>query len=360
MAEEQDDASKTEDPTSKRLGDARGKGHVPVSTEVKHWFMLLGTAFVLATMSGGMADQFVRTVKPFFELAHQIPLDRGGISSALTRAVTDAALMLALPLLVLVIAGISASYLQNGWIWSTTPLAWSLKKLNPINGWKRIFSVAGLVEFLKSIVKVSILGCLLTVILWPRLRKPDAFTDMPVEALLWEVLDISLWILYAVIGAQTVIAAADYFYQKWKYMKEMRMTKQEVKDEWKQAEGSPEVKSKLRSLRMERARRRMMAAVPTADVVITNPTHYAVALKYDPAAMAAPKLVAKGTDLVAKRIRELATENDVPVVENPPVARALYATVEIEQEIPPEQYRAVAEIISFVFKLKRKTVNSGR
>jgi len=360
VAEEQDDASKTEDPTGKRLGDARGKGHVPVSAEVKHWFMLLGTAFVLATMSEGMADKFVRAVKPFFEFAHQIPVDRGGISSTLTQVAADTALMLALPLLVLAIAGVAASYLQNGWMWTTAPLAWSLSKLNPINGWKRIFSVSGLIEFLKSLVKVSILGGLLTAILWPRLRKPDAFTDMPVEALLWEVLDITLGILYAVIGTQTVIAAADYFYQKWKYMKEMRMTKQEVKDEWKQAEGSPEVKSKLKSIRMERARRRMMAAVPTADVVITNPTHYAVALKYDPAAMAAPKLVAKGTDLVAKRIRELAAENDVPIVENPPVARALYATVELEQEIPPEQYRAVAEIISFVFKLKRKTVNTGR
>jgi flagellar biosynthetic protein FlhB len=157
---------------------------------------------------------------------------------------------------------------------------------------------------------------------------------------------------FIVLLIVTVMAAADYVYQRWSFLQQMRMTKQEVKDEHKQTEGDPMIKSRLRSLRMQRARQRMMAAVPKASVVITNPTHYAVALKYDMDAMGAPILVAKGADLIALRIRELADENEVPIVENPPLARALFATVELDQEVPPEHYKAVAEVISYVMKLK--------
>ncbi len=356
MAEDDDDASKTEDPTGKRLGDAREKGHVPVSQDVKHLFVLSSVLAVVALLGPWMAKDLTHALVPFMEQAHQIPLDRGGVASALGQIAIDVAFILAFPILIVLIGILAASWLQNGLLFTTGPLAWDLNKLNPINGFKRMFSLNGLVELVKGIIKVAIIAAIVGVVLWPRLRVPDRFTFQSPAQMLSDLFDLTVLILITIIAVQIIVALADYLYQRWNYTRQLRMTKQEVKEEYKQMEGDPQIKARIRSLRMDKARRRMMAAVPTADVVVTNPTHYAVALKYDPTTMAAPRLIAKGTDLVALKIRELAEENDVPIVENPPVARALHATVEIDAEIAPDQYRAVAEIISFVFKLKRRVM----
>lgn len=356
MAEDDDDASKTEDPTGKRLDDARGKGHVPVSQDVKHLFVLTSVLAVVALLGPKMARDLTHALIPFMEQAHQIPLDRGGLASALGQIAIDSAIILAFPILIVLIGIMAASWIQNGFLFTSGPLAWDLNKLNPLSGLKRMFSLNGLVELVKGLVKMSIIAAIVGVALWPKFRAPDRFTFQSPAQMVRDIFDLTVLILMTIVAVQIIVALADYLYQRWNYNRQLRMTKQEVKEEYKQMEGDPQIKARIRSLRMDRARRRMMAAVPTADVVVTNPTHYAVALKYDPAAMAAPKLIAKGTDLVALKIREIAEENDVPIVENPPVARALHATVEIDAEIPPDQYRAVAEIISFVFKLKRRVM----
>ena len=236
---------------------------------------------------------------------------------------------------------------------SITP---KLEKLNPLTGLKRIFSLSSSVEMGKNLVKLAIIGTMVVWLLRPELLRIDQLVGLDLMDALAEIQDQTLKLLIGVLAVMAVLAAADVFYQRFTYMKKMRMSKQDVKEEYKQSEGDPMVKMWLRQIRFERTRRRMMAAVPKATVVVTNPTHYAVALLYEPESMAAPKLVAKGADLIAKCIRELAEEHKVPIVENPPVARALFATVEVDQVVPPEHYKVVAEIISFVFKLKRKVL----
>jgi len=223
-----------------------------------------------------------------------------------------------------------------------------------LRGFGRIFSLNGVVDLVKSIAKLVLVAVLFGWVLRPQLRMLPLLPTMELPMILAMLHRLLVGLLFTVAAAEIVIAAADYMYQRHTMLKRLRMTKQEVKDEHRQTEGDPVVKSRLRNLRMQRARSRMMAAVAKADVVVTNPTHYACALKYDPETMNAPVLVAKGQDLVALRIREIAEQNGIDIVENPPLARALYAAVEIDREIPPEQYKAVAEVISYVFRLKGK------
>jgi flagellar biosynthetic protein FlhB len=356
VAEDQDEASKTEDPTAKRLSDAREKGHVPMSQDVKHWAMLLAGTGVIGVFGPAIAADVRDAVLPFLERPHLFAVDTDGLFWTFADVLVSVFVALALPLLLLVIAGLASGLAQNGLIFTTTPLEPNLSKLSPLKGAKRIFSTNAPIELAKSVLKMGIIGAVIVAVLLPQLTRPDVFTGMAIEALLAEIFRLALVLLAVVLALQLVVAAVDLAYQRWNHTKQLRMTKTEVKDEYKQLEGDPQVKARIRSLRMDRARRRMMQAVPTADVVVTNPTHYAVALKYEPGEMSAPRLVAKGTDLVALRIREIAEESGVPIVENPPVARALHAAVEIDQEIPPEQYRAVAEIISYVFRLRRRAV----
>jgi flagellar biosynthetic protein FlhB len=210
------------------------------------------------------------------------------------------------------------------------------------------------IEMSKSVAKLVVVGFVCYLVLKPRIKDLDLLPSMELPAILAYLHQVLVHLMLAIALVMVVIAVADWFYQRFAYMKKLRMSKQEVKDENKQTEGDPAIKARLRGLRMARARNRMMAAIPKADVVVTNPTHYACALKYDGDTMNAPMLVAKGQNLIALRIREIAEENDVPIVENPPLARALYATVELDREILPDQYKAVAEVISYVMRLKGK------
>ena len=353
MAEDQD--SRTEDPTGKRMSQARDRGQVGVSRDVATAASLIAATVVFLLvlpwsmrplfrlMSGliGHLDQIrIRNLADFRHLAAEIMATMG--------------LALAMPIAVLVISGIATGVVQtDGFLWATEKLKPQLDVLNPFNGFKKLFGGKSLVEFLKGICKVAIVGTTAYLIIKPEVMRVTLMIGMPPDQMLPTIIDDVRRLLYAVILTILVIGLLDYFYQKWSSLRSLKMTKQEVKDEHKSTEGDPHIKGKQKQMRMNRAKKRMLQAVPKASVVITNPTHYAVALQYEMGGGGAPRVVAKGVDFLAQRIREIAIEHDVPIVVNPPVARALYATTELDEEISTDHYKAVAEIIGYVLKLRR-------
>jgi flagellar biosynthetic protein FlhB len=237
-------------------------------------------------------------------------------------------------------------------IWTTEPMMPKLNRISPMAGFKRIFGKEALVQFVKSLLKFTIVGALLFFVLWPERNRLGTLVQLDPALMMGAIWSLSLKLLGGVLVVFAFVAAADILYQRFTWRQRLRMTREELKQEFKETEGSPEIKAKLRKIRSERLRQRMMAAVPQSSVIITNPTHYAVALKYE-AGMNAPVLVAKGLDLMALKIREIATASDIAIVENPPLARALHAQVEIDEEIPEEHYKAVAEVIGYVMRLRR-------
>jgi len=351
MSEDSDPESKTEDPSGKRLQDAADKGNVAKSMEIGYWFTFLAASIALWMLSDTLSSRIVSTTTMFFSQPHLIPID----PSHLARITVDVTLAIGLalgPIIGLfVIASVGASLLQNPFHVSLEKIKPDFNKLSPMAGLKRMIGVQNMVEFVKNIIKISVIGGILLIILLPELDELEVLIDLDLSVVLPLCLKIVAKLVGALLGIMFVVAAADYLYQRFNYMKNLRMTKQEVKEEYKEIEGDPHIKAKLRQLRIQRSRQRMMAAVPKASVVVTNPTHFAVALKYEQGQSEAPIVVAKGADNIALRIRQIATENEVPIVENPPLARALYK-VELEQEIPVEHFRAVAEVISYVMKLK--------
>lgn len=353
MADDDQD-SKTEEPTGKRLQDAHDKGNVVTSQEVKTWTMLAGGTIVALYMTPWMASRLRVTMLPFIEQPHAIRMDAGQLQETMLALTLEVALVLALPLTLLTVIAVAVPIMQHGWLWTAEKIKPELKKINPWSGLTRLFSLRQLLEMVKGVLKLVIVGAAAAFVLWPHHRDVESIMTMEIAGQIAYLLDRLQEMLFVVLAIVLVLAVADYAYQRWDYMKKLRMTKQEVKDEHKQQEGDPMVKGRIRQLRVQRSRERMMQAVPTADVVITNPTHYAVALKYDMDSMPAPMVVAKGIDHLALRIRQLAEENGVSVVENPPLARTLYAAVDIDQEIRPEHYKAVAEVIGYVMRLKGK------
>ncbi len=350
----QDDSQKTEEPTHRRLEQAREKGQIARSQEVTHWFMILAATLVIGVFGRSVTDGVVNNVYRFIEEPHNIRLDGGDFRHVLLETLSQLGLALLLPLGVVVLAALLSGFIQNGLVFSTEPIAPKLEKLSLAKGLKRLFSSRSLVEFLKGLAKISIVTAVVVLLLWPEQEVIPNVTAMTAAQFVGMLQGLAVRILVAVLAVMTVIAVLDFLYQKHQHLKRLRMSKQELKEEFKQTEGDPMIKARLRQIRMERARRRMMAAVPEADVVVTNPTHYAVALKYDPQMTEAPVLTAKGIDSIALRMREVAEQHDVPIVENPPLSRALYDNVELDQEIPPEHYRAVAEVIGYVMRLKGK------
>ncbi|MCW5730724.1 MAG: flagellar biosynthesis protein FlhB [Alphaproteobacteria bacterium] len=352
MAEDQDPASKTEEPTSNRLDDARQKGQIAHSQEVNHWFMIAAITLAAATMSGWVGTDIFGRLRALMEAAHDMPLEPEGMAALLAALARSVGLALLPVIALLAAAALLGNMVQHPVGIAAERIKPQLKRLSPLAGLKRIFSARGISEFVKGILKLCLVGAVGTWLVWPRLDSiPQMVTADPV-GIMRLVLELSLTFLAGVAAVLAFIAGADLLYQKWEHRKGLRMSRQEIKDEIKQSEGDPQIKARIRALRLERSRRRMMAAVPGADVVVTNPTHFAVALKYEMEKMGAPRVVAKGQDLIAFAIRELAGKHRVPVVENPPLARALFAACDIDQEIPTEHYKAVAEIISYVMRLK--------
>ncbi len=292
-----------------------------------------------------------RAMARFIERSAEMRLD-GAFRAVALGTLGEVGWALTPAFLVMMAVGLAGPVLQTGLIFAPDKLVPKFEHLSPAKGMQRIFSLRAFFEFLKGILKMLVVGGVAAALLSPELDRLALLPSMGTLAIGREIMTLSWRLAIGVIAVLTVIAIADFTYQKLSFIRSMRMSKQEVREEYKQVEGNPVFKSKLRQIRTERARRRMMAAVPTASVVVTNPTHFAVALHYEVNSTGAPRVVAKGADLIAARIREIAREHKVPVVENPPVARALYAAVEIDEEIPAEQYKAVAEIISYVLRLK--------
>jgi flagellar biosynthetic protein FlhB len=353
MADE-DDASKTEDPTEKKIQDARRKGQVASSQEIKSWAILLGGTAGLIILAPYIANNVRIISRTFIENPHAIAMDFYHLREVFKTVTVDIGLVLAPLFLILVILAIASNVGQIGLLWSTEKIKPEYKKISILAGVKRLFSSRTLVEFLKGIAKLVIVSVVAFGLALPLLFDIKMISQIDIIYTLDRIHTIAIYLTSGTVAVMTVVAILDLVYQKSKHAKEMRMSLQEVKDEHKQSDGDPQVKARIRQIRAERSQNRMMASVPDADVVITNPTHYSIALEYKMEHMAAPKLVAKGVDHLAFRIREIAEENDIPIVENAPLARALYAAVEIDQEIPSEHFNAVAEVIGFVMRMRGK------
>ena len=348
-----EDAEKTEEPTQKRLDDARKKGDVAKSQEVNTWFVMIGITLLVALFSGDAAIKLKDLLSGVLENAHNIPMDGGHILHLIEKIGSSILFILMVPFLVLIVFAVGGNIVQNPPTISAEQMKPKLSKISPASGAKRLFSSTSLVNFLMGLTKLTIVSTMMFFIIWPERDRLDPMVMSDITTLLPLIKDMVVNLLVGVISILTVIAGADLLYQRQKWMKKQRMTFQEVKDEHKQMEGDPIVKGKLRQLRQERGRKRMMANVPDASVVITNPTHYAIALKYEKG-MGAPICLAKGIDAIAFKIRSVAEDNNIPVVENPPLARALYATVEVDGEIDEEHYKAVAQVIGYVMNIRSR------
>ncbi len=352
MAETEDE-SKTEEPTARRLQQGRERGQVAVSQDIKTWGGLVGTALALAFLVPPMGREATVLLLPFIDHPEAFRLESALLPWALIDLVLAVGRLVAPILGLMLLVGIGLGVAQVGLLWAPDKVAPKASRLSPLAGIKRILSLSGVAEFAKGLVKIGIVVFVFLSVTLPLLPHIDALAAIAPAAALARLHDFAVRFAGATAAVIAVLAVVDYLFQRLMFLKQMRMTRQEIRDEHRDSEGDPHIKARIRQLRTQRARQRMMAAVPQADVVITNPTHYAVALKYDMEKMAAPKLVAKGTDLVARRIRELAEAHDVPIVENPPLARALHGSVEIDGEVPPSHYEAVARVIGYVMRLKQ-------
>ena len=360
MAEENDDASKTEEPSQKRLDDARKRGQVAVSREVNNWLVLLAATVTMAGFAPWISERLRLLFQSSLGGSHLMRLELEEMRSLATDLGLAIALVAGPIVLAVLVAGVAAGLVQVGWMVAPEALKPQFSKISPMKGFSRLFSAGGLIEFAKGLLKMVLVAWIFWMVVVPDFDALPMLVLREPQQSLVEMAELTLKLLMVTVAATAVVAGVDVVYQRLKLRHDLRMSRTELRDEFKEQEGDPMVKAKLRQIRQERSRRRMMAAVPKADVVITNPTHYAVALKYDRDAMDAPMVVAKGIDRVALRIREVATENKVPIVENPPLARALHATVEIDQAIEPEHYKAVAEIISYVWRLKSGARGTAR
>ncbi|MEP4190602.1 MAG: flagellar biosynthesis protein FlhB, partial [Sneathiella sp.] len=341
MADDQDESQKTEEPTSKKLEDAHKKGQVAKSQEVGHWFMTMGIALVVLIFIAGLGQDLAFTLFKFVEQPHNISVE--GLN--LRRVFGDlgwAVIAVVAPVLgILMLAGLGGTVIQHRPVFSTERIKPSLSKISLFKGIKRLFSLKSFTEFLKGILKLSLVGIVGFLLVMPEMSELPMVMTYEIPGVLDLLQKQLLSLLLGVSAVMGAIAGLDFMYQRYNHNKELKMSKQEIKDENKQSEGDPMIKSRLRALRMQRSRQRMMQAVPSADVVITNPTHYAVALRYKQDEDPAPIVLALGSDNIALKIREIANENEIPIVENPPLARALHASCDIDEVIPFEHYRAV-------------------
>ncbi len=358
MAEE-DESQKTEEPTPRKLAKAREEGQVAQSQEIKSWAILLGGVIALIFMFPAIGGHVALVGNRIIEGSGNIPSDFEHLRLFFSGLLLDLLITLGPFLIFIYVVAVFSNIGQFGLNASIKKIQPKWSKVNPVSGFKRVFGAQAVIEFVKGITKIGIVGFISFALAIPLLGDLEVVTDISFRETLERISDIAVIMAVATVGVMTVIAALDFSWQKHRHVKQLRMSRQEVKEENKQTQGDPQIKARIRQLRVERTRQRIAQAVPEADVVITNPTHYAVALEYKMDEMTAPKLVAKGVDHLAFRIRELADENDVPIVENPPLARALYASVEIDQEIPPEHFKAVAEVIGYVWRLKGKTPSAA-
>lgn len=354
MAEESPTGGeRTEDPTSKRRNDFRQKGQVAQSKEVQTAALFTCILLFWVFYLPSFWQDLTNLVKAYLQAIGEFTVTQGSILKIAYFTVKHVGLLI-LPLLVFsAIIGVFSSYFQVGWLFTTKPLVPDFGKFNPINGLKRLFSKKSVVDLIKSIAKIVLIGYLAYSTIFDHFDEALLLVDKSAAESLLFLAKTGAIIFAKVCAALILLAFIDFLYVRWEMEEKMKMTKQEVKEEHKESEGDPLVKAQIRRIQQEMARKRMMAEVPKADVVITNPTHYAVAIKYDSDEMEAPIIIAKGADHVAMTIRELARENDIPIVENPPVARLLHR-LDLGAQIPEEMFKAVAEILAHVYTLKGK------
>jgi flagellar biosynthetic protein FlhB len=355
MADEPDTTEKTEDPTQKRLDEALKRGDVVKSQEVNTWFIIAGATLVMSAFSGSMSSELSATMRGLIANAHNISVDGPALPRLFQKIGVEMIAAIAIPFLLLMLAALGGNLIQHKLVWSIEALAPKLSKISPAAGFKRLFSAQALANFAKGLVKLVLIGTVLIVLMWPErgrimaLERADPVTVLPLAQ------SLAMKLLAAVVAMMAVVAMADYLFQYRQWYERQKMSLRELKEEFKESEGDPAIKGKMKQMRNSRMRKRMIANVPKAAVIITNPTHYAVALQYE-RGMEAPVCVAKGVDALALKIREVAGQHSIPIVENPPLARALHATVEVDQVIPLEHYKAVAEVIGYVMRLRRAIV----
>lgn len=347
---------KTEKATPKKVKESREKGQVLQSKELNSAFMMLGAFAVLSLLSGYIGSSMrgftSHIYGEYMNLDYLFSLKN---INRLTLIVFLNLFKLTLPIgIICVTIGIVVSYLQVGYLFTTKTLAFKLSKLNPIEGFKRMFSLKSLVELLKCFIKIIFIGYVIYRYTVNQLDTIFNTITMDVSTIVKTLIDITINIGFRAGIVLLVIAVLDYYYQKYDYEKNLKMSKQEIKEEYKQTEGNPQIKSKIKEKQRQISMRRMMQDVPKADVIITNPTHYAIAIQYNSKQFAAPRVLAKGQDLIAQNIKKIASEHELPIVENKQLARTLYDTVEVGEFIPPELYQAVAEILAYVYQINNK------
>ena len=352
--EDEDESSKTEEPSERKISKAKEEGDVAISQDAKSFIMLVGMLFIVWLFIPLMFKWVGQMGRSFIERAGSTHVDAGNFVVLFEQGVWGFFKTMGIPFAVFMVLGILASLSQTGFIYAPKKLEPNWNKLNIFAALPNFIIKQKIVESIKGIIKITVVGALAYFVLRPYLLKAELLPTMETHGILDFIHYVVVLLLFTVTIAVFVIAAGDYAWQKYSHLQKLRMTKQEVKEEYKQMEGDPLVKSKIRQIRMDRARQRMMENVPKADVVIVNPTHYAVALEYKMNEMPAPKVTAKGVDAVALRIKAVAEDNEVPIVENPPLARALFASTELDQTIPTEHFKAVAEVINYVMQLKNQ------
>jgi len=354
MADENESSSKTEDATPRRLEEARREGNVAKSPDVPAWATLAAVTTILLTMGGTLSSNLANQLIPFIAHSGQTDLENGGAVIVMRQAVNAASPVIIAVVAAAILAGAGGNLIQHGFLLTPSRLAPDPSRVSPAKGLERMFGIDGLIHFLKSIVKMVIVGSVAYLALKPHLTEFQKLPEVDPMAMLAVAMDMLKALVYGVLALLGITAGLDWFWQRQRFMQRMRMSKQEVKEDFKQSEGDPHIKARLRQLRVERAKRRMMHNVPKATVVVMNPTHYAVALRYESGDTPAPICVAKGLDLIALRIREVAEAHNIPVIEDPPLARALYATTDIDETIPREHYEAVAKVIGFVLQRSQR------
>ncbi|MDP3660466.1 flagellar biosynthesis protein FlhB [Phenylobacterium sp.] len=358
MAEENDAASKTEEPTPRKLQQAREKGDVAKTPDLAPLASLAAAAAVMALAGGPLSRNMASALLPFIANPGGMSLSGGGAVEVARQMMMASAPILCAVLFAAALAGAAGNLVQHGFLYAPDKLKFDLKKVSPMSGFKRIFGLDGMVQFLKSLAKIVLVSLIAWWVLKPFMPQMRTLAALDPAAMLPLSADILRRLVFAVVAMMLAIAGGDWLWQRQRFIVRMRMSKEELKEDFRQSEGDPHVRARQKQIRRDRARRRMMQAVPTATVVVMNPTHFAVALKYEPSEAPAPLCVAKGADAVALRIRAAAEAAGVPVIEDAPLARALFAAVEVDDVIPPKHYEAVAKVIGFVMNGGRRGLRS--
>jgi len=354
MADENKDQEKTEQATPKKREEAKNKGQVAKSRDAASVAVLLAGLIFFWFGASGMIEKMMSLVRWLLIQSSRFNIDCNNIQGlSISLAYKISAILFPLFLTIFFIA-LLANYLQVGFVLSSESVQPKFSKIDPIKGFGKLFSLKSLVELAKNIFKISIIGFVVYITFKAEIENFLPLIDQSVWGILIYIGEVAFKIVFRVCLVLIILAILDYIYQKWEFEKNLKMSKQEIKDEFKQTEGNPLVKSRIKRLQRDAARKRMMASVPEADVVITNPTHLAVALRYDPKSLSAPKVVAKGAGFIAENIKEIARKNNVPIVDNKPLARVLYKSVDVDETIPTNLYRAVAEVLAFIYNMKMK------